>query len=185
MERGEGVSKERIAQERAQGVRTWYGTTYKIIDHVHEDWDLIATSNGPAITDGGTIATIDLYPSVMEQEHPCDMELRLIRMRAQRVWLAHSWPLVRDKWFPGNKRMVPREGGGFVLVELKEQKEDKWISVKDRKPTDQELSWEAWAAYDNGNVVFWERLRHAMDEEHPFTHFIPIPRPKAPKHPAE
>lgn len=76
-------------------VRRWWDIEYPVIARLDEKWDLIAHQNGPAMTDGDTLSSIDTHPDDFR-------ETMLVKMKAQAAWREYSWPLLKAEFYPTN-----------------------------------------------------------------------------------
>jgi hypothetical protein len=76
-------------------VRRWWDVEYPVIARLDEKWDLIAHQNGPAMTDGDTLSSIDTHPDDFR-------ETMMVKMKAQAAWREYSWPLLREGFYPTN-----------------------------------------------------------------------------------
>lgn len=71
----------------------WSGTAYRKIAALGKGWHLIAHPNGPAITNGNALSTIDIHTD----EPPALADLK---RRAQEAFLQWAWPrLVENMTF--------------------------------------------------------------------------------------
>lgn len=80
-------------------VRRWWEIEYPVIARLDDEWDLIAHQNGPAMTDGDTLSSIDTHPDDFR-------ETMMVKMKAQAAWREYSWPLLKEGFYPANVQAV-------------------------------------------------------------------------------
>lgn len=83
----EGATAQPLSRT-AGSTFSWGGDEYPLIAHLGDGWALIAHPNGPAISNGDTISTLDIYEG--ETLAP-----RLVKIRAHRAFTAWAWPRLK------------------------------------------------------------------------------------------
>lgn len=76
-----------------QKYRRWANDTFPVIERIDERWDLVATPNGPAMTDGDTLSIIDTIFSDTQ-------DVMILKRKAQSAWRKYAWPLVKANFYP-------------------------------------------------------------------------------------
>ena len=99
------ATEELMPVDQRRLVRRWWDIEYPIIARLDEKWDLIAHQNGPAMTDGDTLSSIDTHPDDFR-------ETMMVKMKAQAAWREYSWALLKEGFYPTNAKGLPPATGG-------------------------------------------------------------------------
>jgi hypothetical protein len=79
--------------------RRWANDVFPVIERIDDRWDLIATPNGPAMTDGDTLSIIDTV--FIENQ-----DVMILKRKAQAAWRNYAWPLVKENFYPMNAEAI-------------------------------------------------------------------------------